>query len=128
MHFFADMPPQLQQDVLENTLDEFDQGIPKLNAIVAAWMKGDQKTITRLIVDELRKPLPDLYRTLIVTRNEHWAESIAGMLKGSGVRFIAVGAGHLAGPDSVQEKLSTRGIEVELVPAERATGAASGQR
>lgn len=121
MHFFADMPSRLQQEVLENTLDEFDQGIPKLNAIVGAWMKGDQRTITSLVVDELRKPFPDLYRTLIVTRNEYWAESIDSMLKGSGVRFIAVGAGHLAGPDSVQAKLSSRGIQVKLVPADHTT-------
>lgn len=121
MHFFADMPQRLQQDVLENTLDEFDEGIPKLNATVVAWMKGDQATIRRLIVDELRKPFPDLYRTLIVTRNEHWAESIDGMLKTRGVRFIAVGAGHLTGPDSVQEKLSARGIQVQVVPADHTT-------
>jgi uncharacterized protein len=127
MHFFADMPPHLQQEVLENTLDEFDQGIAKLNAIVEAWMKGDQNTITRLIVDDLRKPFPDLYRTLIVTRNEHWAESIDHMLKESGIRFVAVGAGHLTGPDSVPAKLSTRGIEVKLVPTDHATtGAVSG--
>jgi uncharacterized protein YbaP (TraB family) len=117
LHFFADMPPQLQKEVLENTLDEFDQGVEKLKAIVAAWMKGDQKTIANLIVDELRKPFPDLYRTLIVARNERWAESIAGMLTESGVRFVAVGAGHLAGPESVQAKLTARGIPVALVSA-----------
>jgi uncharacterized protein YbaP (TraB family) len=120
LHFFADMPPQLQEEVLENTLEEFDQGVEKLKAIVAAWMKGDQKTITGLIIDELRKPFPDLYRTLIVARNERWAERIAGMLKENGVRFVAVGAGHLAGPESVQTKLSARGIPVELVSVDRA--------
>jgi hypothetical protein len=117
LHFFADMPAPLQEEVLENTLDEFDEGMGKLNAIVAAWMKGDQKTIASLLVDDLRKPFPDLYRTLIVTRNERWAGSIAGMLKESGVRFIAVGAGHLAGPDSVQTQLAKQGIQFDLVPA-----------
>jgi uncharacterized protein YbaP (TraB family) len=32
------------------------------------------------------------------------------MLKGSGVSFIAVGAGHLVGPESVQKHLKLRGI------------------
>jgi uncharacterized protein YbaP (TraB family) len=35
------------------------------------------------------------------------------MLKGSGVQLIAVGAAHLAGPDSVQAQLAKRGIKVE---------------
>jgi uncharacterized protein YbaP (TraB family) len=115
LHFFADMPPRLQEEVLENALSDFDEGVAKLNAIVDAWMRGDQKAIARLIVDELRKPLPDLYRSLIVERNRRWAETIDGMLKQDGNRFIAVGAGHLAGPDSVQAKLVAKGIRVDLV-------------
>ena len=115
LHFFADLSPRLQEEVLENALADFDEGVAKLNAIVAAWMRGDQKAITRLIVDDLRKPLPDLYQILIVERNERWAETIDGMLKQGGNRFIAVGAGHLAGPDSVQAKLLAKGIRVDLV-------------
>jgi hypothetical protein len=34
------------------------------------------------------------------------------MLKGSGVQLIAVGAAHLAGPDSVQAQLAKRGIKM----------------
>jgi len=115
LHFFADMPPRLQEEVLENALSDFDGGVAKLNAIVDAWMRGDQKAITRLIVDDLRQPLPELYRTLIVERNKRWAETIDGMLKQTGNRFIAVGAGHLAGPDSVQAQLIAKGIAVSLV-------------
>lgn len=115
LHFFADMPPRLQEEVLENALSDFDEGTAKLNALVAAWMQGDQRAIAQLTVDDIRKPLPDLYRTLIVERNERWAETIDGMLKQTGNLFIAVGAGHLAGPDSVQAKLRAKGIRVDLV-------------
>jgi hypothetical protein len=50
---------------------------------------------------------------LIVRRNISWTGKIQEMLKGSGVQIIAVGAGHLAGPDSVQTQLEKRGIKVE---------------
>src|SRR5262249_31693535 len=46
---------------------------------------------------------------LLKNRNEDWAGKIEQMLKGSGVDFIAVGAGHLVGPDSVQTRLALRG-------------------
>ena len=115
LHFFADLPQRLQEEVLENALAEFDKGPAKLNAIVAAWLRGDQKALARLIVDELRQPLPDLYRTLIVERNAHWAVTIDEMLKQNGQRFVAVGAGHLTGPDSVQARLVAMGIRVDLV-------------
>jgi uncharacterized protein YbaP (TraB family) len=46
-------------------------------------------------------------------RNEAWAGVIEDMLKGSGVSFIAVGAGHLVGADSLQARLKLRGISAE---------------
>jgi len=52
-----------------------------------------------------------------VQRNERWVNAITAMIKGSGVKFIAVGAGHLAGPDSVQNALKRRGVRVERVAA-----------
>lgn len=46
-------------------------------------------------------------------RNEAWAGVVEEMLKGSGVSFIAVGAGHLVGPNSLQDRLKLRGIASE---------------
>ncbi len=50
---------------------------------------------------------------LLGDRNENWAVQIEDMLARDGVDFIAVGAGHLVGPDSVQMKLKQRGITAE---------------
>ncbi len=117
LHFFADMAPALELQMLENTLQDFDKGALEIDALADAWMRGDDAGITHAIVDEVRKPFPALYRTLFVERNEAWAAAIAEMLQGSGVRFVAVGAAHLAGPDSVQAALKRRGIAVERVGA-----------
>lgn len=46
-------------------------------------------------------------------RNEAWAGVVEEMLQGSGVSFIAVGAGHLVGADSLQSRLKLRGIKAE---------------
>ena len=117
MRFFADMSPAVELQLLENTLQDFDQGASKLDAMVNAWIKGDDAAITRTTVDEIKKPFPELYRTIVVQRNEAWAEAIAQMSNGSGVTFIAVGAAHLAGPDSVQNALARRGVRVDRVAA-----------
>jgi uncharacterized protein YbaP (TraB family) len=50
---------------------------------------------------------------LLKNRNENWAGQIETMLKGKGTHFVAVGGGHLVGPDSVQERLKLRGITTE---------------
>ncbi len=115
IHFFADMTPALEVQMLENTLQDFDRGTQEIDAMVDAWMSGDETAIARTMVDEVREPFPALYRVLFLARNEAWAETIARMARGSGVAFVAVGAGHLAGPDSVQALLQRRGIAVERV-------------
>ena len=44
-----------------------------------------------------------------------WVTRIEGILAGSGVSFMAVGAGHLIGPDSVVAMLAAKGIVAERV-------------
>ena len=48
---------------------------------------------------------PELHRWLFTRRNARWANLINERMKRPGTVFIAVGAGHLAGPTSVQTLL-----------------------
>jgi len=117
IHFFADLAPALEVGLLQNMLQDFDAGPGKFDKLVEAWMKGDEGAIAHLVVDEMKGPFPELYQTIFVARNERWADAIKGMLRGSGVKLVAVGAAHLAGPDSVQHALEQRGVPVVRVNA-----------
>jgi len=50
----------------------------------------------------------------VVQRNKAWTEKLVKLLQGEGdaTTFVAVGAAHLAGPDSVQKMLQARGYTV----------------
>jgi hypothetical protein len=52
---------------------------------------------------------------LLTRRNARWAEWIDARLDRPGTVFLAVGAGHLAGRDSVQAMLEKRGIKAKRV-------------
>jgi uncharacterized protein len=78
-----------------------------------AWADGHTVPIEMLITTMTlsgQGPGGGSVDSLLKNRNENWAGQIEEMLKGSGVSFIAVGAGHLVGPDSVQNRLRLRGI------------------
>ena len=51
-----------------------------------------------------------LTELLLTQRNKAWADWIKARLDKPGTVFMAVGAGHLAGPGSVQDQLSARGL------------------
>ena len=68
--------------------------------------------LERVAVEDMKRESPAVYEALLVKRNTDWADQIQTLLAGSGTTFIAVGAAHLAGEDSVQELLEARGVEV----------------
>ena len=113
VRMMADLPQAVQIAFLTETLDDVEEGLELLDKIAKAWMEGDTETIGRLGVAEMKREAPAAYKKLLVDRNVAWSEQIAEILKGSGVVQIAVGAAHLAGPDSVQVLLEKRGIKVE---------------
>ncbi|KRE97787.1 polysaccharide biosynthesis protein GumN [Frateuria sp. Soil773] len=116
IRFLADMPPATELAFLRSTLRETDHATIELKQIVDAWKNGDVATIGKLEDEQMRQREPKLYQRLLVTRNKIWAGKIAAMLKQPGTVFVAVGAAHLAGPDSVQAQLKTRGIATERLP------------
>ena len=111
MRFFADLPEPLQISYLEQVLDDTAQGTALMDRLAAAYLAGDPDTIGRIMTVEMKTEAPELYAALLTRRNVAWAAQIQKMLAGKGTHFVAVGAGHLAGPDSVQVQLAQRGIK-----------------
>lgn len=112
LSFFADLPEAVQIDYLKSVLDG-DGSNTEIDQMADAWSKGDLATLEKGVVEDMRKESPALYQALIAKRNADWAGQIAERLKGSGVSFVAVGAGHLVGPDSLQAQLKKRGIKAK---------------
>lgn len=125
IRFFADLPPAVEVAFLLSSLDNAQEAAPMLDGLVAAWSAGDVEALGALMNDELATKYPDLYDALLVRRNKAWAGQIETLLKGRGVSVIAVGAAHLAGPDSVQVQLARLGLAVERLPDPPAQAAAS---
>jgi uncharacterized protein YbaP (TraB family) len=113
VRFFAELPESDQIAFLEETLGDAEKGMAQLEKLAKAWIDGDNETIGNILVNEFKKEAPAVYEKFLVQRNIAWSKKIAEILKGSGVKQIAVGAAHLAGPDSLQVQLAKRGIKVE---------------
>ena len=113
IRFLADLPRPVELALLRSTMRDADQGAFRLTELIDAWKAGDVDAIARIGNDDMRRREPRLYQLLLVQRNQVWATKIAAMLQQPGTVFIAVGAAHLAGPDSVQAQLHKLGVEVE---------------
>ena len=118
IRLFDGMPEAQQLAQLEETLTENDELSTKLAPMLAAWSRGDVTTLSRLLdADEHDTPTDRaLHRMLFTDRNARWATWIRNRLARPGTVFLAVGAGHLAGRDSVIADLRAQGIRVTRVP------------
>ena len=55
---------------------------------------------------------PEVYRSIVVQRNNAWMSAIESMLQTPDVEFVLVGAAHLAGPQGLLRQLKSRGCKV----------------
>ncbi|MEN3748054.1 TraB/GumN family protein [Sphingomonas sp. HF-S3] len=112
--FFDKLPQAVQVKYLEVTLDQLPKTGEMLDKMVESWAKGDPDTLAA-VMNEGMAETPEVNKAILVDRNVRWADWIAERMKKPGTVFIAVGAGHLAGPDSVQTYLAARKLKTERV-------------
>jgi uncharacterized protein YbaP (TraB family) len=110
---FDGLPVDEQVAFLNQTVASISEATATLRAYYAKWIAGDADGLAAMLNTELDDPL--LRKRLLADRNARWAQWIDQRLKQPGTVFIAVGAGHLAGGDSVQQQLRKRGIKARRV-------------
>ncbi|PZO49249.1 MAG: TraB/GumN family protein [Alphaproteobacteria bacterium] len=113
--FFTSLSEEAQRQFLVESINEAENGVALLNQMTAAWEQGDVALLEQLVITETRRDYPEVYRALFVDRNNAWMEVLTREMAGSGVDFVAVGAGHLIGEDGLVAQFRARGFTVERV-------------
>ena len=112
--FFDKLPEKAQRQLLEGALSGTSDMTKDFGGMLSAWSRGDVKAIARTFNHDLAAS-PELQQALIKQRNQNWAKWIEQRMTSPGSVLIAVGAGHLAGKDSVIELLKKDGYRVRQV-------------
>lgn len=105
---FDSLPREAQLKFLNQAVRDFDKAFTLIDTMTQQWGAGDSEGLAKLLNDEMDDP--DLAETLLFQRNRNWAAWVRKRLDQPGQVFIAVGAGHLAGANSVQDVLKRQGV------------------
>ena len=111
---FARLSESDQRELLASIIDGKRGARGDYAHMLRAWSRGDDAAIAKAF-DEDRDLTPHLREVLLRERNANWTRWLKARLTVPGTVFVAVGAGHLAGPLSVQKMLAAEGISVERV-------------
>jgi uncharacterized protein YbaP (TraB family) len=109
--FFDKLPEAAQRSLLEGAIEDTKEMDTYFAGMLQAWSRGDVRGIARTFDRDLSSS-PDLQKALIRQRNANWSKWIEQRMSKPGAVMIAVGAGHLAGKDSVLELLQKGGYKV----------------
>jgi hypothetical protein len=107
--FFSTLSAETQREMLEGMVDAYAAGDPDYSEVnEEGWLRGD----TADIAAEMAEMPAELFEVLVTRRNTAWTSWLIDRLERPGTVLFAVGAGHLAGRDSVQSMLAERGFNV----------------
>jgi uncharacterized protein YbaP (TraB family) len=116
LDLYTSLPPAVEKKLLVETLREWDTQKAEFQSLFDAWRTGDVAALDDYMNKSMRDEAPEVYEVLVVRRNNAWADEIAkAVTTGRGKAVVAVGAGHLAGGDSLPAMLAAKGLTVERV-------------
>jgi uncharacterized protein YbaP (TraB family) len=111
LSFFDRLPEASQAALLEGAIDQTQSMNDDFGGMLKAWSRGDVTGIAKTFDKDLSAS-PALSDALIRQRNANWSRWIEQRLHQPGAVMIAVGAGHLAGKNSVLNMLKRDGYKV----------------
>lgn len=112
--FFDNLPEDVQIKFLNSAVKELPQAKKVTTAMIGSWTKGRPDILAKVMNDGMDKQ-PEIKKALLTDRNARWADWISKRLEQPGTVFVAVGAGHLAGKESVQAMLEGKQLKVTRV-------------
>jgi uncharacterized protein YbaP (TraB family) len=108
------LPEQEQLRLLEGTLADDGSAKSEIAAMLDAWQRGDAKAVAAAIQKSDRDS-PAFYKIMFTDRNQRWRQWVDQRRQQPGTVFMAVGAGHLAGDQSLVSLLKDEGHKVRRV-------------
>lgn len=104
-----------QIDILSSFIRNQNGSDLGMNLVMQEWLDGDIHGLGRLVANPDIGYSQNSYNALLVARNKNWLDILSDQLNQPEQTFVAVGAAHLAGPDSLLKMLETTDFNVERI-------------
>jgi uncharacterized protein YbaP (TraB family) len=111
--FLAAMGEGNESEFILLSLSDLEESDAMMEDMISAWREGNTRQLSDMFVDDMREQAPEIYESLLRSRNLAWMPQIESMLADANTEFVLVGAAHLVGEDGLLAMLAAAGYEVE---------------
>jgi uncharacterized protein len=121
LRLFDEAPLAVQLDYLRHTAETIEDGsaIADIERLVAAWERGDEAAMERLL-EQMRRGGRDAQRfvaeRIINGRHPKMVAAIERYAASGRVHLVVIGALHYFGPDGLLQRLRDRGFSLKRLP------------
>ncbi len=96
------------------TLRDLANITQSIEELKVGWRSGDLAMLENSgSATELKDEFPEVYETLLTTRNNNWMEQLVTLFDDNAIEIVLVGAMHLVGQDGLVSQLRSQGFKVE---------------
>lgn len=113
LNFISNMGLGNEDDIILHSIEEMDKIDEMMVDMKKAWRTGDLSQLEKIELAEMKSDFPDVYKELLVDRNNKWMPQIKAMFSSREIEFVLVGAMHLVGDDGLLTKLKKAGYKVK---------------
>ena len=116
LSFMANLKEETQINMLMETARQLDVLAQMIVKMDNAWVVGNIEALEEIVMSDPSMASEELMDVMLTKRNENWVVELNRVIEEEeGVFFVAVGAAHLIGDNSVVKMLEDAGIEVKRV-------------
>ena len=115
--FMINLGKGQESRMIESTIADLRELPAIFESMIAAWRGGNLSKLDELMLADMRREFPEMFRELIVMRNNAWMPKIAELLDSPETEMILVGVAHLAGPEGLLDLLRAKGCAIEQIEA-----------
>ena len=113
------LPEEVLDQEIKALLSAPEESAAAIKALFEAWRIGDEDALCAVLAiqgeEGLEEAYEDFSNALISTRNEEFEKLALQYLQNGDKALIAIGAGHILGPDGLAQRLARAGYFVEIV-------------
>jgi uncharacterized protein YbaP (TraB family) len=113
IHYIATMSEGYESELILQTLEDLKNLSQDLVIMRDAWRSGNSQALFDTGIKPMMEDYPQVYRSLLVERNNNWLPKIERLIAQPEEKFILVGALHLIGEDGLLEQLKSKGYHVQ---------------
>jgi uncharacterized protein YbaP (TraB family) len=112
INLIVSMGKGYEDDFVLHSLEDLEKVKEELFNLIKSWKEGNSEENIKDL-EEMEREYPELYKELLIKRNNSWLPQIESFFETEEIEFVLVGNLHLHGKDGILVYLENEGYTVE---------------